>query len=68
MSVGGHSGYFHVLAIVNSAVMNTEVHVSFQKFIFNGKIIALHVVLVFAIHQHESAMGMYHRVHMSPPS
>ena len=28
-SVDGHSGCFHVLAIVNSAAVNTEVHESF---------------------------------------
>ena len=35
-SVSGHLGYFHVLAIVNSA-MNTGVHVSFpiRTFIFS---------------------------------
>ena len=33
-SVSGHSGGFHVLAIVNSASMNTGVHVSFQIRIF----------------------------------
>ena len=35
-SVDGHLGYFHVLAIVNSAAVNTEVHVSFQIIVFSG--------------------------------
>ena len=35
-SVKGHLGCFPVLAIVNSAVMNTEVHVSFWIIVFSG--------------------------------
>ena len=32
----GHLGCFHVLAIINSATMNTEVHVSFSIMISSG--------------------------------
>ena len=38
-SVDGHLGYFHVLAIVNSAAMNIGMHVFFQIsafFFFRG--------------------------------
>ena len=34
-SVDGHLGYFHVLATVNSAVMNIGVHVSFKIVVFS---------------------------------
>ena len=34
-SVDGRLGCFHVLAILNSAAMDTEVHVSFQIMIFS---------------------------------
>ena len=35
-SVHGYLGYFHVLAAVNSAAMNTGMHVSFQIMFFSG--------------------------------
>ena len=35
-SVSGHLGFFHVLAIVNRAAVNTEVHASFSVFISSG--------------------------------
>ena len=34
--VNGHLGYFRILAIVNSAAMNTEVHVSFRSMVCSG--------------------------------
>ena len=35
-SVNGHLGYLHSLAIVNSAAMNNEIHVSFSVLISSG--------------------------------
>ena len=36
LSVDGHLGCFHILATVNSAAMNTGVHVSFPIIVFSG--------------------------------
>ena len=35
-SVGGHLGYFHVLAIVNSAAVNHGIHVSLSNLVSSG--------------------------------
>ena len=36
LSLDGHLGFFHVLAIVNSAALNIGLHVSFQIIILSG--------------------------------
>ena len=35
-SVDGHLGCFHVLAVVNSAAVNNEIHVSFSILVSSG--------------------------------
>ena len=35
-SVGGHLGYFHILAVYSNAAVNTGVRVSFQMMVFSG--------------------------------
>ena len=35
-SVDGHLGYFHVLAILNSAAMNNGIHVSLSILVSSG--------------------------------
>ena len=35
-SVDEYLGCFHILAVVNSATVNTGVHVSFQVLVFSG--------------------------------
>ena len=35
-SVDGNLGYFHVLAVANTAAMNIEVHVSFSILVSSG--------------------------------
>ena len=34
-SAGGHLGCFHVLAVINSAAVNTGVHVSLSDLVFS---------------------------------
>ena len=36
LSVGGHLGCSHILAVVTSAAVNIEVHVFFQTIVFSG--------------------------------
>ena len=32
--ISGHLGYFHILAVVNNAALNTGVHISIQILVF----------------------------------
>ena len=51
LSVDGHLGCFHVLAIVNSAAMNNGIHVSFSTLVFSGICLGVgllgHMVVLF---------------------
>ena len=47
-SVDGQLGCFHVLAIVNSAAINTGVHVSFSVMVSSGYMPGNGIVRVYA--------------------
>ena len=52
-SVNGHLGFFQVLAIANSAAINTGMYASFQSMLFSGYMprskIAGHMVILFTV-------------------
>ena len=47
-SVDGYPGHFHVLAIVNSAAVNHEVHVSFPAMVSSGYVHSRSIVVSYA--------------------
>ena len=52
-SVDGHLGYFHILANINSAAMNTKVHVHLWIMVFSGYVPVVelldHMVTLFLV-------------------
>ena len=62
-SVGEHLGYFHVLAIVNSASVNTEAHVSLWIMVFSGYMprnkLLYHMVTIFIFLRNSQAWVLH---------
>ena len=48
-SADGHLGYFHVLAIINSATVNIGVHVSLSDLVWESIFYLLLVMEVFSL-------------------
>ena len=61
-SADGHLGCVHVLATVNSAAMNLEVHVSFWMMIFSG-----HMPRIGIIGSHGSSIFSFVFFSKEPP-
>jgi len=59
-SVSGHLGYFHALVIVNSAAMNTGVHVPLQIGVFSGYkpryVLLNHMAILFLVFKRPSML------------
>ena len=47
LSADGHRGYFHVLAIINSAAMNLGVHVSLSDLVSSVCMPSIYLIFLF---------------------
>ena len=65
-SVDGHFGYFHVLAIMNCAAMNTGVHVYFSGMFFRE--LLDHIVALYLVSRDTSILFSIVVVHIYIPT